>query len=569
MAKRLSSGARALLVVALMAVGGGAAQAADIAAQSQLTGVTVFPQGAQVSRMVEATLPAGEHVLVVDDLPASLQPASIRVEGKGAAAIQIGSVDARTLFVPLAGQAATDQQKQRKELEDQIERLTDEITQLEGLGKAIAAQARLVDGLANLPNRPAGQGVDDLSRTDWGALFNLIGEKMQSAQEREHTLALQRRTLDRKIADLRGALEALPPLERERTEVRIALLAEGEGPAQFTIQYQVADASWRPFYDARLTTGEDPAQTRIALARRAGITQSTGEDWQDATVTLSTARPAGGTAAPDLRPQLVMFRPKPEPRPVTRSAPMSRDFGGEAVGMAAEAEPEMAMAARPVMKVAREQQATVDLSAFNASFQVPGKVSVLSDGTEKKVRLSSDDISPELSLRATPKLDATAYLYAKFTVPGAVALLPGQVSLYRDGIFVGEGVVPLVNPGDTHELGFGADDAIKITHASLKRQQGETGLITASKTDERQFKIEIKNLRKAPVQISVRDQMPYSENEKIQVQLLPSSDQPTVTNLDDKRGVLAWDTKIAPGQSRVINFGYRIIWPKDEDIVIR
>jgi len=118
-------------------------------------------------------------------------------------------------------------------------------------------------------------------------------------------------------------------------------------------------------------------------------------------------------------------------------------------------------------------------------------------------------------------------------------------------------------------LGFGADDSIKIERAVLKRNEGSAGLlVTTSKTDERAFKMTIRNGHDFPIRVAIEDQLPVSESEEIAVEMLPSTTPPTATNIRDKRGVLEWAFEAKPGEVRDINFAWRVRWPKDKGIVM-
>jgi len=118
-------------------------------------------------------------------------------------------------------------------------------------------------------------------------------------------------------------------------------------------------------------------------------------------------------------------------------------------------------------------------------------------------------------------------------------------------------------------LGFGADDKIKIERTIVKRNEGSAGLIvTTSKTDERAFKTTLRNGHDFPIRIAIEDQLPVSENEEIQVEMLPSTTPPTATNLRDKRGVLEWAFDAKPGEIRDIAFAWRVRWPKDKGVVM-
>ena len=87
----------------------------------------------------------------------------------------------------------------------------------------------------------------------------------------------------------------------------------------------------------------------------------------------------------------------------------------------------------------------------------------------------------------------------------------------------------------------------------VKRNEGSAGLIvTTSKTDERSFKTTVRNGHDFPIKIAIEDQLPVSENEEIQVEMLPSTTPPTATNLRDKRGVLEWAFEAKPGEVKDI-----------------
>jgi hypothetical protein len=70
-----------------------------------------------------------------------------------------------------------------------------------------------------------------------------------------------------------------------------------------------------------------------------------------------------------------------------------------------------------------------------------------------------------------------------------------------------------------------------------------------------------------PVKVIIVDQVPYSTNEEIRVEMLSSSTPPSRKNLKDKRGILAWDFDLDGGSSKSIHLNYKISWPKDMRII--
>ena len=131
--------------------------------------------------------------------------------------------------------------------------------------------------------------------------------------------------------------------------------------------------------------------------------------------------------------------------------------------------------------------------------------------------------------------------------------MPGRVAIYRDDVFVGRGQMKPASKDEIVRLGFGADDKVKIERAVVTRNEGSAGLIvTTSKTDERSFKTTVRNGHDFAVKVAIDDQLPVSETEDIQVDMLPSTTPPTTINLRDKRGVLQWAFEAKPGEVKDI-----------------
>ena len=322
-----------------------------------------------------------------------------------------------------------------------------------------------------------------------------------------------------------------------------------------------------PLYDARLDSGAKDRKPAVELVRRAEITQSTGEDWSNVTLGVSTVRVGRGGNAPDLNSLIVQY-PLP-PRPVAYSAPTD-SMRRSALAPAPASVPEPAQADIVFdKKVAEEREATAEVGAFQATFRIPGRVSVAANEGAKSLRISTATITPDLMVRAVPVIDPTAFLEASFVQAEDAPLLPGRVSIYRDGVFVGRGRMAAAAKDEIVRLGFGADDKVKIERTVVKRNEGSSGLIvTTSKTDERAFKTTVRNGHDFPVKVAIQDQLPVSENQDIVVEMLPSSTPPTTTNLRDKRGVLEWAFEARPAEVRAIDFAWRLRWPKDKGVVM-
>ncbi|WP_170937095.1 MULTISPECIES: mucoidy inhibitor MuiA family protein [Rhodomicrobium] len=533
--------------------------AAEMRAASRVDAVTVFPSGAEIARRLDVAAEAGSHVLVLTDLPAALDPNSIRVDGEATTAMEITSLDARRILVRKQGGDTGLAPSERKRIETEIQRLTDERAALDGTIAAAEGQKALAENLSRAPLAATAKTGDAPAAAgpDWNAMFDLIGARIAGSANAVHEAQVAQRGLDERIALLKEQLQREPAEEQERTELRIFADARAAVKGSLRVRYQVKAAEWTPIYDARLTTGGKDGAGTLALARRASISQSTGEDWDDAMLTLSTVRPDGATAAPDLAAMKVEFKPE------LRSIGKSLDGAGRMDMPAQQAKP------RPSGEATvSDRDADIEEAPYQAAFNLQQRVTVKSGVGEKKLLISADELKPLLYVLAVPKLDAKAYLHAKFTHDGVAPLLPGAVSLYRDGVYIGQGHLPLTMRGEEKELGFGPDDAVTVGRVELARAKGESGIISSSATDEQHFRISVKNLHDWAMPVTVIDQMPVSEDEQIAVELLPMTTEPSERNFDDKLGVLAWNFELAAQGEKEIALSYEIKWPARREVIV-
>jgi uncharacterized protein (TIGR02231 family) len=551
---------RAMILAVLMT--STAAGAAEFAATSRVAAVMVFPSGAEVTRLGKVKLEPGDHAILFTDLPARALSSSIRVEAKASGKLEIGSVDSRRVFVPRSDSSIA--ASERKRLEEVIEKLRDEKSALEGGIKAAEAQRTLINNLAQLPMRPLPGSAAAPAEPDWGQLFVLIGQRSGEAQKAILDTQIKVREVERQIKDLEGKLASLAPTQDERTELKVFVNATSALEADFSIHYQVTSASWLPFYEARLATGTKALAPKLQLVRRASIQQKSGESWDNVSLALSTTRPGAGTAAPELKVIMVDYEPEgPRPPPAPAAGLTRSSAQREAMGRLAPNDEERLDRAQPQSAApvaAEEAKSSVETQAFQALYGINGLVTVPPTGEPKRVQIDTAELDPGLMVRTVPKRDQKAYLYAKVTIARGSPVLPGQVALFRDGTFVGNGKLPQLAPGEEFELGFGADDHVRVRHAVAEEKRGETGIISTSKTDVRNFRITLKNLHVRSIPVAVIDQIPVSQNTDIKIELTGKA-APSKRDLDDKRGVLAWEIKLEPDEERVVDFGYRVTWP--------
>jgi uncharacterized protein (TIGR02231 family) len=535
--------------------------AAQVPAASTVDAVTVFVSGAEVTRIAKTHLDKGEHTIIVGDLPASAIPGSIRVEGRATGKLDIGSVDTARKFLEHAESQAAD--AQRKTLEDKIQALKDEKRTIGAQALAAKTQQKLITNLAQLPTRPAPQSEAASAPEDWTKVLALIAQATTDASKLALDAEQKTRDVDHQIDDAEKQLSALAPARTEQTEARIHVIAQSPLDVDLSVRYQVPDANWAPLYDARLLTGTKTEPPKISLDRRAAITQRTGEDWNGVAMQLSTARPSDGSTAPDIDTQSVDFE---QPAVPVAAAPPAPALKARRVDDMEASDARAVGGETDAPVAAQETIAQFQSAAFDATFDVPGRVTIATTGDPKRVLLATEQIEPTLGCRSVPKIDTNAYLYANIKLAKGVPLLPGLVYLFRDGTFVGNGNLPLLRPGEDHDIGFGVDDQVKVKHAVLEDKRGETGLISTSHVDSRNFQVNVKNMHERPIDITILDRVPVSQNDDIKVEMTGKA-SPTTQNVDDKRGVIAFQARLEPDEEKIFEYGYRVSWPAAKSII--
>jgi uncharacterized protein (TIGR02231 family) len=536
----------------------GLADAAETDLSSRIDRVTVYPDGAVVTRLGRAELMSGASRIVLRGLPASVDPASIRVEGKGDGVFSIGAVDVR--LVPGEVRTGLD-----PAIEGKLKALRDEKAMLEGRVGAIEAKRATIERFGQAGPEKLGPDGKALPLSEWPAVFDAIGTALVKVHEELRGVRGRAAEVEAEIAALERARPQPGRPGAPRRDLAIAVEAQSALAAEISVSYRVSGANWLPGYEARLSTGGAAGKPEILFVRRAELRQRTGEDWSDVAVTLSTTRTAGGTRAPDLPSmQVAFFEPPVLYETRQRTAPQAL---GAAPAPAAKAEADAAVArSQAEPRQADLQTARIEAGAYQASFQVPGRVSVPQDGSSRAVVLSQGAIVPALTARIAPELEERAYLEASFMHEQEAPLLPGEVVLHRDGAYIGKGRVGLVAPGDKVELGFGADDKLKVSRAPVRRRENDPSWLGQTRTDLREFRTVVKSLHAQPVKVSLSERIPFSESSAITIEMLQQTTPPTEKQVSDKRGVMAWSFDLPAGAEKEIRLAYRIKWPGDREL---
>lgn len=518
---------------------------------SRATNAVIYPRGGLVTHAVKISVPAGRHEVLLPDLPPNLPLDSLRVTADG---LHLGAIRYRTDYVPPRD---TGERAEIEAAEMRIEQIRDRMQEVRDAAERLelardAANAR-IDFLAGLGDRDTLPGDVESLRT----LAELVSDETLAARQAAFDAEISAREERKKLDDLKddlaeaeAALKALVPEPEDRPFLTIDVAAGAEvQDGTLQVSFYADALFWRPTYDLRLAGGGAP---KLVVARGAEVFQATGENWEGVHLTLSTQRPTDqiepGYLPEDLRR---LFDPD-EIRPLVRSE--MADGAALKVEDMAEASP--AMAPSPVAEAA--------FQGLSVIYDFPDSVDVASGADAVRIPFDELEFDAELVARAVPFADDVAYLVARITNETAEPLLPADRALrYFDGGLVGAGPLPQIAAGDMAELGFGPIESVQLARTVLQRAEGDRGIISRSNEKSETVRIDVENLGDRTWTLELLDRVPYSEQEDLEI-TYTASPEPDIRGVDDRRGILQWNTDLAPGDTFTVETRFRMTWPEGQ-----
>lgn len=536
------------LLAALLATTALPSLADTITASSTITAVTVYPDGAKLTREVTFTAPAaGTHELLVVDLPLDSDPGMIRLAPSEG--LTLGAFNLRADRLPPREDPLTPDQEAAKTRVEEAE-ATARAAQL--ALDAVSAKVEAAEAQVRFLASFSGALPDGATPETIQSMAAMIGAETLAARQaalaaRSELFPVEKALRDAQeaLAKAQAAYDALPTADMAYTALSLALTAAEAGEQTVTVTQYVGNASWRPVYDLNLTRKEGDA---LVLNRSVLVTQYTGEDWAGVALTLSSSRPSEQAAPSQLWPELRSIGPDVEDELLRKSMGAS-DMAMLPVESIAEAAPAAITAG-----VAMEGDTVV--------YQYPELVTVATGVEDLRLSLDSLDFTPVVEAVAVPRLDRTAFVMASFTNGSNEPLLPGEAMLFREGVLVGSTWLDVIAPGVETDVGFGALETLRVKREMPKRATGETGVFTASNQQTESAVISIENTGDEAWPVRILDQVPYSEQEDLVVDFT-ADPSPTETDVEGQRGILAWEFDLAAGGKQTITLEHTLSWPED------
>ncbi|EIM92171.1 uncharacterized protein STEHIDRAFT_46411 [Stereum hirsutum FP-91666 SS1] len=499
------------------------------APQHPLTAVTIFKSSkAEIVRSFKQTFQEGQNKVEIFNLPGSIDTESARINITGLSDLQLFDVVCTKPKSYISGVTASAS-------------TFESIRILEAKKSALVAERDTISSAKTF--------LESYSKT-------LKGEDISPEQAEGFldTYVKRARKLVQEGAELQEQIQKIEQkIQKERDErnkrkgsmdgtVNIVVMAKRQTEAEFKLTYIAHGASWTPSYELHATTDSGRPASSVSLHYRASITQTTGEDWSDVPLTLSTASMDNADQrvpeiqALRIRPPVTELRVRSSPphpamrvRMASRGATRSATFplpdssnGGSYPENWDEDDDEEGEPGAPEGD-STPASTVINESPLSLSYTVEGRSSIPTDGVAHKVSVAILKFEAKVMHVAVPRVRAQAYLQAQVVNNSDFRLLPGPVTILMNDSYVSKTSIQDIAPGDSFDCTFGPDTSTRISYTrSVKRSMAAASAFTEQYTTTTYISvIKVHNRHAFTIdKIVLRDALAVSDDEtKVKVLL--------------------------------------------------
>ena len=568
-----------------------------------ITDVIVYHGQALVTRNIELKNTGDDVELLVENLPDNILPESLYALSNNG--IQVLSVRYRVKEIE------KDTRAEVQELDRQFEEYEKQLHKAKRDREFQTAAWNKFAKMWDLSLEGANVSLDRgaFSSENMKDFTTYLEEKHCGFHNRAVELELQIKDLEKQLAELNRRKKELARQHKRMIRQALVYLHVPESSASNAVQlsYLVNGADWSPQYNLKA----DPDNSRVRIEYNAVVHQSSGEDWTNAGLALSTAVPALVASPPELQPMKIglmtgkaryrMAASGKEPQQMAglEEAGMQQDYAyvdqtqqfgvlaqsrrsNIAKGIRAQRELnsiainnqmiEFEADKRIMQQLKKQAVAIRRTEGISVMYNLPGELTLPSKSDQQLVAIAALDTPGEFVFVAAPLLTDYVYLQAEITNNSDTILLPGPASMFRNGQFVGNGDMKPATIGQTFTMGFGVDSQIQVTR-EFKDKKVDSFL--GNRIDENHYRLAIDNYYDKPVSLRLTERLPWTENDELAIELTdvshPLSTDAEYLRTERDKGILRWDLELKPnttGQNAtIVNYSFTLKY--DNDMVIR
>ncbi len=591
------------------------AEIKQIKTEGKITKVILYRNQAMVMRDIVVPVEAGEYAVEISNLPKSIIDSSVFASSK-----EVKIISVRFMVEHIEANLPKDKFSQ---IEKRLKEIDVEFGNIETRRATLKDKQAFMGKLELQYISKLGPSTTALNEKDTcisGFDFKTIAEmtdftfkqkeilllEMMAMEAEQRKLLEEREKENEKMRALRIEFglqndicqqstnaDCTPDKRNTVYKAIIYLAKEKVGTASFCISYLVENASWNPAYNMRTdSTGKE-----LSVEYIAHINQTTGEDWNAVTVTLSTATPSMNAEVPILAPMWIKlnsgggasssysFVPTDNllaKNKMTQTANASNfklftgknsdeNDGNINFNLAAnelqcvEFSNKKEILRRWYEDVRKiEQQMAVE-------YRLSDKVTIASRNDRQILQILAKTFPCSLYYEAVP-------LLATFVSRGIEAvnsieqpLLAGEYSAFVDGQYVGQGKLPVTATGQFITLGFGIDPQLRCRRELLDKTASKSW---GERTETYSYRLSVDNYKTDSISLRLLDRIPVTKDKGLTITLKDGADRLSKEAEYEKfelpKGMLRWDVNIPPSSfgAKTFYLDYSVDMEFDSDMRI-
>jgi uncharacterized protein (TIGR02231 family) len=204
---------------------------------------------------------------------------------------------------------------------------------------------------------------------------------------------------------------------------------------------------------------------------------------------------------------------------------------------------------------------SVSVQQLSINYEVSIPYDIYSNGLPHTVDLLEQNVPASYNYYAAPKLNKDVFLIAEIPNYSKYNLLNGRANIIFDNMFVGKTNINSYDTKDTLQITLGVDKNIVIKRDKLTEKSGNK-ILSSNRESTFVYEISVRNNKKMPISLVLKDQFPTSTDEKVIVDIVENSN----AQIDNDTGTFTWNLEIKPDETKKIRLGYKVTYPKDKQI---
>lgn len=512
---------------------------------AKVKAATVYFNAAEISQTASITMPAGTSEIVIKNVASNLNESSVQI---GAPAnVTVLSVQFTNNYI---SEYETDSKSPLiKRVNDSIVLVQKEIQKVTNTINSENKTMQLLDKNQQISGANSGLNVAELIK-----MVDYYKSKQIEIANNINALTDKQKKLNETLQKLNNKLE-VDTNKEERTssgKLIVQVMNSAAGLVPLEVSYLTQSASWTPFYDLRTESVNEP----INMVYKAQVIQNTGVDWKKVKLTLSSGYPNQNNQAPILSSWFLRNNAN---YGYNQRAAMNQLQSAYGAMKSKKSSNEMEVAAPVMAESTISDFTTVAENQLNIAFDIDIPYDILSNGKIHSVSLKEIKLPATYKYYAVPKVESEAFLLAEIADYSKFNLLQGEANIIFEGMYVGKTFIEPNQTSDTLNLSMGRDKKVSIKREKAADKSG-TKFLSSKKEQTFTYDITVRNNKKELVELLLKDQYPLTTNKDIEVELLQSDS----AKVNSETGILTWQLKLKPNETKKIRISYRVKYPKDQ-----